>query len=128
MDVISVREEVLLVAHAAVSESSLPDGKFGFEATGEAAFDEHQRSLNGDDLWGEEQVNVVRHDDEGMEFVVPFAAVVLEGIEEQLGVGGCLEETAAVPGLGTDEEGSVACCSGRDSHDLTKHTSGAKAR
>jgi len=35
-----------------------------------------------------------------------------------VGVGGGLEEAAAVPGLGADEEGSVACCSGGDSHDF----------
>jgi len=57
---------------------------------------------------------------------VAFAAIVLEGFEEELGVGGLLEESSSVPGLGADEEGSVACCSGGDSHDLTKHTSGAK--
>ena len=75
-------EEVVAVAHATVGEAALPDGEFGFEAAGEAAFDEHQCSLNGDDLWGEEQVDVIGHDDEGVEFVVAFAAVVLEGIEE----------------------------------------------
>ena len=82
VDVLAVREEVVPVAHATVCETSLPDWEFGFETAGEAAFDEHQRSLDGDDLWSEEQVDVIWHDDEGMEFVVALAAVVLEGIEE----------------------------------------------
>ena len=108
-------------------EPSLPDWEFGFEAAGEAAFEEHHCSFEGDLLWCEEQVDVVRHDDEGVEFVMAFAAVVLEGFEEELGVDGLLEESSSVPGLGADEEGSVACCSTGDSHDWTKHTSGAKA-
>ena len=70
---------------------------------------------------------MVGHDDEAVELEATFAAIVLEGFEEELGVGGLLEESSSVPGLGADEEGSVACCSGGDSHDLTKHTSGAEA-
>jgi hypothetical protein len=57
-------------------------------------------------------VDVVGHDNEGVEFIVAFAAVVLEGFEEEFS-GGCdLEESSAVVGLGGDEEGSVAGCSG----------------
>ncbi len=69
-------------------------------------------------------MKVVRHDDEGVEFVVAFAAVVLDGFDEELGVGGDLEEVAAVVGLGADEEGSVACCSGGDRHDCQAYLSG----
>ena len=47
---------------------------------------------------------MVGHDDEGMEFVVAFGAVVLEGFEQEFGVAGDLEETAAVGGDGRDEE------------------------
>ena len=85
---------------------------------GEAALDKLHGALEGDGLWGEEEVDVVGHDDEGVEFVVAFAAIVLEGIEEELGCGFGLEEAAAVVGLGADEEGAVACCSGGDSHRL----------
>jgi hypothetical protein len=62
----------------------------------------------------------------GVEFVVAFAAVVLEGFEEELGVGGDLEEAASVVGLGGDEEGAVACCSGGDSHRLPSLPQGLK--
>ena len=72
-------------------EPSLPDGKFGFEAAGEAAFDEHHCSFEGDVLWCEKKVDVVRHDDEGVELVMAFAAIVLEGFEEEFGVRGNLE-------------------------------------
>jgi hypothetical protein len=61
-------------------------------------------------------MDVVGHNDEGVEFVVALATVVLEGLEEELGCGWMLEEAPALPGLGADEEGAVACCSGGDGH------------
>ena len=74
---------------------------------GEAAFDEPDGSFERDGR-GEEEVDVVGHDDEGVKAVVALGSVVLEGFEEELGVGGGLEEAAAVEGLGADEEGAVA--------------------
>jgi hypothetical protein len=54
VDVVAMGEEVVAVADAVVGEASLPDWKLGAEAVGEAALDEHDRSLEGNDLWGEE--------------------------------------------------------------------------
>ena len=89
-----------------VGEAALPDGEFGGEAAGEAALDEVHDLRDGFVDWGEEQVGVVGHDDEGVEFVCALGAVVLEGFEEELGVRGDLEEAAAVVGDGGDEEGA----------------------
>jgi hypothetical protein len=97
-------------------KTALPDGEFGFEAAGEAAFDELHGALEGNFDGGEEQVDVVRHDDEGVELVVAFAEVMLEGFEEGVGVGFDLEEAPAIVGLGADEESAVAGCSGGDGH------------
>ena len=47
---------------------------------GEAALDELHGALEGDGLRGEEEVDVVGHDDKGVQFVVAFSAVVLEGL------------------------------------------------
>jgi hypothetical protein len=116
VDVVAVGEEVGAVAHAAVGEASLPGGKFRSELAGETAFDELDGSLEGDDLRGEEQVDVVRHDYEGVEFVVALSAVVLEGFHQEISCGCDLEEGSPVVGLGGDEEGAVACCSGGDRH------------
>jgi hypothetical protein len=104
------------VPDAVVAEAALPDGKLRGEAVGEAAFDEAHRALECDDLRSEDQVDVVGHDDEGVEFVVAFAAVVLEGFEEELGGGGHLEETAAIVSAGRDEVRARARCSGGDRH------------
>lgn len=94
---------------------------------GEAAFDELHGALEGDVGGGEEQVDVVGHDDEGMEAVVAFAPVVLEGVEEELGCGGVLEEAVAIVGRTGDEICPVVWSSFGDGHSLAKRTSGAKA-
>jgi hypothetical protein len=65
-------------------------------------------------------VDVVGHDYKAVEFVVAFPAVVLESLDEELGVGCYLEEPSAAVGLGGDEESAVACCSGGDGHGLPK--------
>ena len=83
---------------------------------GEASLDELDRAFEGDVYWGEEEMDVVWHDDEGVEFVVAFAAVVVEGFYQELGCGRDQEECSPVVGLGGDGEGAVACCPGGDSH------------
>lgn len=47
---------------------------------------------------GDDEVDVVGHDDEGVEFIAAFGSVVLEGFDEEFGVGGDLKEAAAVVG------------------------------
>ena len=67
-------------------------------------------------MWGEEEVDVVGHGDEGVEAVVALGAVVLEGFEEEEGVGGDLEEAAGVVGAAGDEEGAGLGGAGGDRH------------
>jgi hypothetical protein len=95
---------VFFVADTVVGEASLPDGELRSEAMGEAAFDHAYGPFERDDLWRKDEVDVIGHDDEGVEFVMAFVAVALEGFEEEFGVGRDLEETAAVVGRGGDEE------------------------
>jgi len=61
-------------------------------------------------------MDVVRHDDEGVEFVEAFGAVVLQGFDEECGVGVDLEESAAVVSDRGDEEGAGVGGSRRGSH------------
>ncbi len=51
-------------------------------------------------------MDVVGHDDEGVEFVEAFGAVVLQRLDEEGGVCVGLEEAAAVVGDCGDEEGT----------------------
>jgi hypothetical protein len=128
MNVLMADAIVCCVADAVVGEASLPDGEFGGEAMGEASLDESDGSFESL-LRGEEEVDVVGHDDKGVEFVVPFGSIVLEGFDEELGVTFDLEEAATVVGSAGDEEGAGAGCAGGDRHAaiVTARTSGAKA-
>lgn len=118
VDVVAMLLEVLPIADAMVGEASLPDRGGGVEAVGEAAFDEHDGSLEGDVLWGEEEMEVVGHDDEGVKEEVAFLPVVLEGLEEEMGCGFDLEEAAAVPGDACDEVGARRVLAFGDGHGL----------
>lgn len=114
VDVAAMGLEVGVVADAVVGEAALPDGEVGREAVGEAAFDVSDGS--GEIVRGEEEVDVVGHDDEGMELVEALVAVVLEGFDEEFGVGGELEEAAAVVRDCGDEESAGSGGSWRLGH------------
>jgi len=108
VDIRTTNSEVFSVPDAMVCETSLPDGKLGGQTVGEASLDEPDGAFEGDGLRREQKVDVVGHDDEGMEFIVTFGSVVLEGRDEEFGVRWDLEEAASVVGCGGDEECSRA--------------------
>ena len=108
VDVGTADFEVFRIANAMVGEASLPDGKFGGNTAGEASLDKSDGPFEGDGLRREKEMDVVGHDDEGVEFVLAFRSVVLEGFDEEIGVGGELEEAASVVGSAGDEECSGA--------------------
>lgn len=114
MDVVAAEVEVFFVADSVVGEAALPDWSFGRETVGEAALDELHDAFERKEFWGEEEVDVVGHDDEGVEVVV--LAVVVKGGEEEFGVAGDLEEAAAVLCGGCDEVGAGASGAGWDRH------------
>jgi len=64
-------------------------------------------------------VGVVGHDDEGVEFICAFGAVMLEGFQEEFGVRGDLKEATTIAGDGGDEEGAGGGGSLRDGHYAT---------
>ena len=101
-DVIARVEVVFLVEDLAVSVTRLPDFLLRREAVREAS----ANVLHGfGKVFGcEEQVDVVGHDDEGVEFIEALSAIALEGFEEELGRGVDLEEAATVVGDRDDEE------------------------
>ena len=96
LDVVSTRFEVGAVEDEVVSEASLPDRRLRGEAMREAAFDQVHDLRDGLSVRCEQQMNVVGHDDEGMEPVCALGAIVLEGFEEEFGVRGNLEESSAI--------------------------------
>jgi len=56
----------------------------------EAAFDELHRSFDGDFSWSDDEVEMVGHDDVGVQKIA--GAVVVDGFEEERGVALDLEE------------------------------------
>lgn len=109
--------EVLGALDEVVGVAALPDGEFGGEAVGVAAFDEVHDLREGFVAWGEDEVGVIRHEDEGVEEVV--GAIVLEGFEEEFGVAGDLEDAATIVGNGGDEESACGGGSLRDCHGVS---------
>src|ERR1039458_5834927 len=107
VDVVAMGLVVARVLDTAKREALVPDGHFGFEAEGEASFDVLNGLFDGD-VWGgrEEEMEMVWHEDEGVELVAAFGAVGIEEVQEERRVRVGLEETAALGGDGGNEEGS----------------------
>jgi hypothetical protein len=79
--------EVRLVPNAMIGEASLPDLFVCAEPVphlvGIASFDELHRSLQGDSRWCEEEVEVIRHHNEGMQQILGLSAIVIQDQQEQ---------------------------------------------
>lgn len=116
MDVLVPHHEIFAVADAVVGEASLPDRSLGAHAVREATFDQAHRSLESDGLRRQQEMDVVGHDDEGVEQIVPFCAVMLKGCKEQLAVRRNLKDAAGVIGAACDEESTGTGGTVRDRH------------
>ena len=81
---------------------------------GEASLDEVHDLGEGFVAGGEDEMDVVGHQDERVEEIV--GAVVFEGFEEEFGVVVDLEDAATVVADGGDEEGACGGGSLRDCH------------
>ena len=114
MEIVKTDAIVCSVTDAVVGEASLPYGKSGGEAVGDASFDKLHGSLEGDVGWSNEQVKVVGHDNVGVQQVA--GAVVVDGFEEEFAVAGDLEETAAVVSCCGDEVSAWFGGTARDRH------------
>ena len=73
---------VVGVDDAMVCEASFPDIQFAFQAEGEGSFDELHCFFEGDLGRGcQEEMDVIGHDDEGVEFQVVLLALLLEDFD-----------------------------------------------
>jgi hypothetical protein len=101
VDVVAMSLVVVRIFDAAERETLFPDGHFGFQAEGEASFDVLHGFLDGDiRRWCDEEMEVVGNEDEGVELIAAFGAVVVEELEEKVGVVVDLKEAAAISGDG----------------------------
>jgi hypothetical protein len=88
--------QVVKVGDRITPQAVLPDGKVRVEAVGKAVLDELNSVLQGDSLRGKQQMEVVRHHDVRMEFVMAQGAVVEQGVEEEIGYASDLEDGATI--------------------------------
>jgi len=105
-DVEELVVKVFPVANAVFMETFLPDSSLELIAyrEGEAAFNELRRTFDG--FSGrEENVKVIRHDDEAVEQVAALFPMAKEDGEEEFGVCGSLEDAKTVVGDGCESEG-----------------------
>ena len=98
--------EVLDVANAVFVTTRVPDlaGELIANGKGIASFDELDAARGAlVDGWRDEDVNVVRHDDESVEGKAALVAIAEESLNHQLGVRGALEQALTL--MGEDSDG-----------------------
>ena len=87
---------VVLVGDAVVGEASFPDIQFAFQSEGEGSFDELHCFFEGDLGPGcYQEMDVIGHDDEGVELQAVLLALLLEDFDQEKGVLFYLEEASA---------------------------------
>jgi len=129
MNVVPVIHEVLVVANSVIGESSFPDFPFAAEDVSErvgvSALDELNGMFERYAVGGSEQeMNVFRHQGEGVELITALAAISILGLQEKAGVVFDHEQSSTLPGGESREIGSGR---GDESARLQEQTSAAKA-
>jgi len=109
-DVLAMMAKVVKVSNAMLVEPSLPKNarKAGFRAHGvrESALDALNAPLQGLVRGrGHEQMEVVRHDDEGMQRVAFLVAIMGEGFAQGESLLACLKDASAIGSDDGDEKG-----------------------
>jgi hypothetical protein len=106
--------EVAQIADGVGREAGLPKGIFGGDAVGEAVLDQRDSLVQWISLRGKEQVDMVRHHQKRVQLEVAPSAVVQQGVDEDLGDAGDLEDGAALVGGDGDKEHAVLGDGGGD--------------
>lgn len=88
--------KVAQIGDGVSGEAVLPERELRVEAVGEAVLDEFDGLVERHALRREQQMNVVGHDDIGMQLVVTNGAVVQQSVNEQLGDARDLKHRAAI--------------------------------
>ncbi len=75
--------ELPRVANPVIRKASLPDRHLRADLVGEASLDESHYSLQSEIGRSQEEMDVVRHDDESMQLEAAGIAVALDGLKQQ---------------------------------------------
>ena len=106
-DITDAGDEVFPGDDLGFIEAAFPDVELAFEAEGEAAFDELHGFFERHIRRGsEESVEVIRHNDEGVKLEFSLGAIVEDGLLEEIGGGGDLEEASLLGGYSSDMVGA----------------------
>jgi hypothetical protein len=90
------RFEVTHVGDGVAGKAVFPHGEIGVEPIGKAVLDEANRLLQGDGLRSQDELNVIRHHQVGVEFVMAQRAIVQQRVDEEIGHPRDLEDGAAI--------------------------------
>ena len=84
MNILAPCLEFIFIPDAVIRKSTLPDWELRTHSMREAPFDESHNLLDRGTLRSEQEMNVVRHDDKRVQFVVSLPTVLLQGFKKQL--------------------------------------------
>ena len=82
MNILAPCLKFIFAPDAMIRKSSLPDWVARTHPMREAPFNEPHNPLDRGILRGQQEMNVVRHDDKSVQLVVAFSAVVLQHLQE----------------------------------------------
>ena len=99
---------VVKTTNAVIGKALLPHREAGFEAKRKSSLDELHGALQREVRGGRNQeMNVVKHDDEFVEKIFLGVAIMEEGFDEEIGGWRMTEERTTIRGDGRDEESAV---------------------
>ena len=102
MNVIPMMSEVVNITNPMIRKPALPDFRLApdqrTERMGISSLDQLNRALDGDVLRrGKQKMDVIRHEDEGVQQVLRFATVMKKSFKKQSRVVLDLKQSPAIP-------------------------------
>jgi hypothetical protein len=82
MNILAPRLEFVVIPDAVIRKSALPHRKLRTHPMREASFDKPHNPLDRGTLRSQQKMNVVRHDDKSVQFVVALSPVVLQHLQK----------------------------------------------
>ena len=104
VDVVPVIVVARRVFHPELFKAILPDGHFGLKAERETSLHKLHSLLDRNIRRGcQKQMDVVRHEDEGVDLISTLRSILIQQLEQELGVGFDLKKPAAIRSYSCDE-------------------------
>jgi hypothetical protein len=116
MNILAPRLEFFAIPDAVIRKSTLPHRILRTHPMREASFDKPHDALDRGTLWSQQEMNVIRHDDKSVQFVVALSAVVLQHLQKKFRIYRNLKYTAAVECRAGHKVSSRSVGTRRNSH------------